>query len=721
MNEHVALWPKLTLARELPFCLCDTTVRPSALEVETGGKITALEPRVMKVLVALHRAKGHPVSRDELIDLCWDGRIVTEGALNRCVMQLRKALLANPRIKLDTIPTVGYRLQSGAEIQPLPEPANTDEPPAADAPAVAAEAPPPPPAAEVAPAPASAFPSLPRRWLFAGAVGAAVVAVAGVVTYAFMPHPVTWTAQSYTQLTAEPGLETHPALSPNGQQIVFSQRPDSTVFRDLYVRSADQGTPVRITTDPADDHSAAWSPAGDRVAFVRTEPGGLCSILVVPIPLGPERVAARCQQAGYTRVSWRDDNTLVFGDKPAADRPWRIRAVDLTSGAIRDLTAPSPDTLGDSDPSVSPNGRLVVFRRTLLHGADDLFLKDLKTGRERALTNDGWKAAGYVWSADSRHIYYSSNRGGSFGLWTVDTARREPSIRISLGAGQFTFSRMSSDRTNRLAVEAPRTRTNIVAMDAAGALSPVTRSGSSDWEPEGAADGAVAYVSGRSGASELWVNRPDGQSVRLSNIGGSYLHSPAWSPDGQTIAFVAVKGRKAEIYAVGRDGSRFRAVTADGLDKLDPAWTPDGRHLRYLQRTAAGYRLMQIPAAGGDPQEVAGARGFHEVRAGPDGRLFGLKLGSEQVSAVDGGPAPAARVTDPDSWAVGRDGIYVYVVRRLDAAPAVWLYPWQGPPRRLGEVGAGGDIGVGADGRILFSQTFDEQVDLGLFALTASD
>src|SRR5688500_8163949 len=119
MNEHVALWPKLTLARELPFSLAGTLVRPAALEVETDGRITTLEPRVMKVLVALHRARGHPVSRDEMIDLCWDGRIVTEGALNRCVAQLRKALCANPRIRLDTIATVGYRLQADADVQPL--------------------------------------------------------------------------------------------------------------------------------------------------------------------------------------------------------------------------------------------------------------------------------------------------------------------------------------------------------------------------------------------------------------------------------------------------------------------------------------------------------------------------------------------------------------------------------------------------------------------------
>jgi len=68
-------------------------VRPAALEVEYEGQVVSLEPRVMKVLVALRRGEGQPVSRDELIDLCWGGRVVTEGAVNRCVAQLRKASL----------------------------------------------------------------------------------------------------------------------------------------------------------------------------------------------------------------------------------------------------------------------------------------------------------------------------------------------------------------------------------------------------------------------------------------------------------------------------------------------------------------------------------------------------------------------------------------------------------------------------------------------------
>ncbi|MCR5875217.1 hypothetical protein LRS10_14075 [Phenylobacterium sp. J426] len=350
-------------------------------------------------------------------------------------------------------------------------------------------------------------------------------------------------------------------------------------------------------------------------------------------------------------------------------------------------------------------------------GADDLYLKDLKTGRERALTTDGWKAAGYVWSADSRHIFYSSNRGGEFGLWTIDTARREPPRRIGLGVGQLTFSRMSIDRRNRLAVEAPRTRTNLAAISADGSVRPITDAMGGDWDPEGATDGTVAYASMRSGGSELWVTRPDGQSVRLTSLGGSYVHSPHWSPDEQSLVFVGVKGRRAELYTIGRDGSRLRAITQDGQDKLDPVWGPDGQ-IRYLERVGPRYRVMQLDPNGASGPTFTGREGFWALRMAPDGRLFGQPVNMDAAAPLDG-RGPSAPVGPNDTWTVGRDGVLVKRARGASPA-AVWLHPWSGPARRLAEVPTiTGEIGAGPGGQVLISRSLDEQVDLGLFDLSA--
>lgn len=113
MNEARAAHgvTRIVLAQEKRFRLAGTLVQPASLELEFQSETTLVEPRVMQVLVALSRAGGEPTSRKQLIQCCWGGRPVTDGALNRSIAQLRKAL-RDPGIQISTIPRVGYRLQT---------------------------------------------------------------------------------------------------------------------------------------------------------------------------------------------------------------------------------------------------------------------------------------------------------------------------------------------------------------------------------------------------------------------------------------------------------------------------------------------------------------------------------------------------------------------------------------------------------------------------------
>lgn len=115
MNERFsrsAAVARIELAHESDFALGPIEVRPALREIACDGRRETVDRRVMQVLVALARAHGGVVPRDDLIESCWDGVVVGEDAINKCISRLRTVAEACGNVfVIETIPRVGYRLR----------------------------------------------------------------------------------------------------------------------------------------------------------------------------------------------------------------------------------------------------------------------------------------------------------------------------------------------------------------------------------------------------------------------------------------------------------------------------------------------------------------------------------------------------------------------------------------------------------------------------------
>ncbi|HET9811200.1 MAG TPA: winged helix-turn-helix domain-containing protein [Sphingomicrobium sp.] len=111
-HDGLAIPGRVVLAHEPSFTLGALHVQPALRQISSGGNSETLEPRVMQALVALARADGQIVTRDELIERCWDGRIVTDDAINRVLSRIRQVAngIGNDSFGVETIARVGYRL-----------------------------------------------------------------------------------------------------------------------------------------------------------------------------------------------------------------------------------------------------------------------------------------------------------------------------------------------------------------------------------------------------------------------------------------------------------------------------------------------------------------------------------------------------------------------------------------------------------------------------------
>jgi DNA-binding winged helix-turn-helix (wHTH) protein/tetratricopeptide (TPR) repeat protein len=161
------------LSKAEPFALGPLSVDPPARRVGAGARSEMLEPRVMRVLVALGETPGKVLSRDDLIELCWDGRIVSDKAITRATSLLRHAIedLSGGAVRLETIARVGFRIvvegarRNGADLlRPAPAEPGEAEPAA--------------PAAR------------PRKWTRRAAIAGAVLtgAALGVEYHTRSPH-----------------------------------------------------------------------------------------------------------------------------------------------------------------------------------------------------------------------------------------------------------------------------------------------------------------------------------------------------------------------------------------------------------------------------------------------------------------------------------------------------------------------------------------------------
>ncbi|MEO7409792.1 MAG: winged helix-turn-helix domain-containing protein, partial [Sphingomicrobium sp.] len=111
-HDGLAVPGRVELAHEPAFTIGAMRVDPATRQVECGDRRETLEPRVMQVLVALARADGRIVTRDELTEWCWGGRIVGEDAINRAISRLRQvaASIGGDSFSVETITKVGYRV-----------------------------------------------------------------------------------------------------------------------------------------------------------------------------------------------------------------------------------------------------------------------------------------------------------------------------------------------------------------------------------------------------------------------------------------------------------------------------------------------------------------------------------------------------------------------------------------------------------------------------------
>ena len=189
----------------------------------------------------------------------------------------------------------------------------------------------------------------------------------------------------------------------------------------------------------------------------------------------------------------------------------------------------------------------------------------------------------------------------------------------------------------------PQQRYRLVIADADGENQQVIASSSEPlmspaWSPDGQ---SIAYVSFESKASAIYVQTlRTGERRRVSARAG-INGAPAWSPDGRSLALtLSRKDGDVDVYTLDLGRQVLTRMTFDpGID-TEPVWSSDGRKLYFMSDRAGGPQVYEVDVA--QPQRatrVTFEGGYNaRPRLSPDGKQLAvvhLDRGNYRIAVVD--------------------------------------------------------------------------------------
>lgn len=285
-----------------------------------------------------------------------------------------------------------------------------------------------------------------------------------------------------------------------------------------------------------------------------------------------------------------DGEHLIFAaseKRPTRFGDGEIYRADLGTGSLHRLTT---DRVYQYEPTLSRDGSLALVRGPngcgYHGGGSDIVVTDTRGYKPRQLTRDCFAHSDLGWSADGKKLIFASSRIGLSEIHSLDL-RTGQERRITESRGDQ--PRLSPDGKWIAFTDSRPRGQYLVLMRADGSgernLVAVTKNGSGVVSPAWSPDGhTIAYtVFDADGSARIEIVDVDsGDRHALTGDTGQADFSPAWSLDGREIAFIrhnrTDEPNRARLVVASRDGRRLRVlpntIIGDRFAAVEPTWRP---------------------------------------------------------------------------------------------------------------------------------------------------
>jgi Tol biopolymer transport system component len=407
-------------------------------------------------------------------------------------------------------------------------------------------------------------------------------------------------------LSRTKGNQRHPAFLPDGHHFLYLQYRGTTDGGGVYVSSLDGKENRRILPEVS---SVVFAPPAHdgrtgHILFVREN-----TLMAQPFDAASAQLAGNVfpvaedvsltTNNSYAAASVSDNAVLLYEAGGATGGTNQFSWYDRSGKSLGPVGAPG----GILDPALSPDEKLIVFRRSAAVGSD-LWVRDLSRGTESRFTSDPSNNLAPFWSPKGDRIVFSSSRsGGVINLYQRATSGSGPDEPLLPNRINEISSQISSQwsRDGRFIVYFevdPKNKRDLWVLPTEGAAAarkpkPFLRTEFDELFGQLSPDSHwMAFTSDRSGRREVYVRPfPPGEGEwTISIVGGQ---GPRWRSDGKELFFEAADGKMMAVPVKAVVGTRpsFEAGAPVALFDAHMVHTGNDSQLQY-DVTADGKRFL---------------------------------------------------------------------------------------------------------------------------------
>ena len=171
----------------------------------------------------------------------------------------------------------------------------------------------------------------------------------------------------------------------------------------------------------------------------------------------------------------------------------------------------------------------------------------------------------------------------------------------------------------------------------------------------------IAFISDRTGESEIWVMDWNGSNQKQLTKHNSLALAPSWSPDGKNLVFTSYLRGTPAIYLLTPREGYLKLLWDKGGVNSSANISPNGRTVAFASSRDGNVDIYTMSIEGGEAQRLTTARGIDTQPSwAPNGRQIAFtstRSGSPQLYLMDADGSNVRRLSfgglfhDESTWA----------------------------------------------------------------------